>query len=1168
MPLKIELLDCYKLRTKDNDPDALELPVIELAPSDTSNFPHISTITISVSGTPEYLAKKIQSAYRVFNSTNLIKLFTLQRLKQSDCRLDQPLPADVNCTLSVSIDYFDSDEIGNPNLSASNNVKAECHLFSLVENKAPIQSSQIQQTLQPSVENKAPISAPKNQEIPQFPISPPAPVPPFEIKPTTQPLVEKKAKDYPGWFAIDFGTSNSTVTLYDPKRVDPPNNLPKEQEERLRELLAKWVNERPTDDSLNISDTEWKIEWQKLLSEVSKNFKYLSFDKPETLGNQIFLGTDSTHLLEAIRLVEISLNSSREWFQRATSKQLNQIYYKVSRVPPLDWQSLIPVELDLLRHVQEIPSELEIESFDPSLGDDNPAKVKVLMGERARQDRKNALAKSQETSGIREKFHHSPKRYFGLNRPIEVTLNGTKAKIPVQNLIQAAYAHLIQLTNDYRKARPERFAAGDFYTGVITYPTIAPPVVRREIKDLVTKLGIQNVQIAYDEAVAVAIFYLLREFGGDLNIGIESFKTRCRRQGDQWSQNVLILDIGGGTTDMAVIRLTLEEINPFDSNDDRGNGGRYYKLTPKLLGSSGHLQLGGELITLQIFLLLKAAIADCLLSAVAEEKINDERLNSKLNEINERFLKNGKFQSGTLLACVDKPNPEEADAAAYKDALNDAEKIVSTRFQKFPERLQTFYTLWEYAEKAKLILGKKRDPKETTEPTFVLNGQQISELFVEQNNTSSPTQSIENLSVTLTLQQFEKAVTPIITKAIGIAKGLIKNRLEGDEEKVDWLILSGKTCNLYLVEPELYKKFSESKYFLWNTERITFVPEYSKLATSIGACYAEKLRQLTFDPQAAKPLLRKGANQLYFDVKNLLYFLPCSFYREAIGAQSEIFKAGQPLSLVDQQDSVVKIRSTWQGLQLSNIIQRVDFEGEGEGEGAKPQLWGSFNGKALADELKIGDDQLRNQIKIQFEVDQNLEFSLLLCKGDVAHYLIPSHIPTLNAGDKIGMPVISDSDNKVEVVCDIAVCVAESATALNTDAHTVVFEADKNYSQELKVFWNEDGNSIEQKGLINTLAPFPLSGRHTFYFQFRQRGANSWELIGELPQPKIRTEYPCTYYVSLDEQGILRIHAGEVSYRTSDNKQCLLKEGYVFRTPLDPQPSEVEEKRDPFSGIH
>ena len=1138
MSLNINLSKSYQLRTKDNNSKILLLPTIELRPdlSNPNNLPHISSLTVSVSGTPEYLAEKIQSVYKDYKYRKPSKLSQHSRLKQPDCYLTKPLPADFNGTLSVSIDYFDSDESGDANLSVPKNVKAQCNLSS---------SNEPQQASPPT---------PK-------PVSPQKPIQLKDLgdQSHSSPPPEKRIA-YPGWFAIDFGTSNSTVTLYDPKQVNPPKNLPKEQESCLRQLLADWINKRPMDESLKMSNTDWNTEWEKLLSEVIKHFKDIKPEERETLGEQIFLGTKSTYLLEAIRLIEISLNYRAEWFRRAAWIQLNQIYYHVSRVPPLDWQSLIPVELDLVRKEEEIPSELEIESLDPSLPDDNPSKVKVLMGNRAIQDRENTLANSQEINSVSKKFHHSPKRYFGkLDKQIPVELNGTNAKIPAENLIQSAYAHLIQLTEDYRKSRPQRFAKGDFEKGVITYPTIAPPEVRRKIEQLVKKLGIQNVQIAYDEAVAVAIFYLLREFGGDLNIGIESFKTRCCYYEGKWSQNVLILDIGGGTTDIAVIRLTLEEINPFDPYEDRGKGGRYYKLTPKLLGSSGHLKLGGELITLRIFKLLKAAIADSLLTAVQKGDLEENLLNIRLNEINERFLINGEFQSGTLLACVDKDNPE-SDSVAYQDALNDAEKVVSTSFGKeHPELLLNFVILWEYAEQAKLELGKKRDSNHKTEPTFVLNGEQISKLLDQQNETSSSSQSLENLSVTITIKQFEKVVEPVITEAIGIAKGLMMNRLDPEKEQLDWLILSGQTCNLYLVEQELYKQFSKSEYFLPNTERITFVPQYSKLATSIGACYAEKLRQLTFDRQDAKPVLRKGANQLYFDIKNLLYFLPCSFYREAIGVGYEIFQAGQKLSLLDPQYPLVKLRSDWQGAQLNNTIQRQDFEG------MTPQLWGNYNAETLMKQLNIiTEEDFREEIKVQFEIDQNLEFTLLFCNGNPPHR-IKSDITTLDAGEKMGKtPVIVDN----HVICDIAVCVAESATALSTDAHTLLFKANEDYSEKkkIKIFYHED--ETPQLGLIETLPEFPRNGKHTFYFQFRDPDTNSWELIGELPKPQINTELPCKYQASLDEKGILRIHLGEVPYRTSDSTEDLKQEGYVVRIPLEPQYSEGDEKRDPFSGIH
>ncbi|MFM8005780.1 MAG: molecular chaperone, partial [Dolichospermum sp.] len=303
---------------------------------------------------------------------------------------------------------------------------------------------------------------------------------------------------------------------------------------------------------------------------------------------------------------------------------------------------------------------------------------------------------------IISRFHHSPKRYFGQDRSFPIILENEEENIQVNRLIQAAWAQLIELTADYRQRARRRFSEGDFLTAVVTYPTVAPPIVRKEIKQLVQELGIDDVQTAYDEAVSVAIFFLWREFGGNLNIGIESFKTRCRQNGNKWSQNVLVLDIGGGTTDLALIELTLEDKTPFFAdNEDRGLGGRYYKLTPKLLGSSGHLQLGGELITLRIFRLLKVAISDFILTAVTTGDIESDKLEDLINsELNERFLENGKFQTGSLLKCIDKENPE--GDVAFKDALDTAEKVLPTRWQQAPQRLQTFYTLWDHAEAAKL----------------------------------------------------------------------------------------------------------------------------------------------------------------------------------------------------------------------------------------------------------------------------------------------------------------------------------------------------------------------------------------------------------------------------------------------------------------------------------
>ncbi len=91
--------------------------------------------------------------------------------------------------------------------------------------------------------------------------------------------------------------------------------------------------------------------------------------------------------------------------------------------------------------------------------------------------------------------------------------------------------------------------------------------------------------------------------------------------------------------------------------------------------------------------------------------------------------------------------------------------------------MQTFYTLWEQAEKAKLTLGKKRDSKDSLEPTFVLEGQEIGKLLA-QNEIQLPNELLDSLKVNLTVEQFERAIKPVITEAINIAKGLMENALK------------------------------------------------------------------------------------------------------------------------------------------------------------------------------------------------------------------------------------------------------------------------------------------------------------------------------------------------------------------------------------------------------
>jgi hypothetical protein len=700
----------------------------------------------------------------------------------------------------------------------------------------------------------------------------------------------------------------------------------------------------------------------------------------------------------------------------------------------------------------------------------------------------------------------------------------------------------------------------NFYRAIVTYPTVAIPNVRREIENLVRQLGFTDVNISYDEAIAAAIFYLWREFSGNKNIGLEAFKTRCRRSGDKWVQNVMVLDVGGGTTDIALIRLILKEIDPFEVGEDRGSGGRYYLLIPELMGSSGHLQLGGELITLKLFLLLKVAIVDYLLTAVTENKLTNSQLERVLNSLDPRFRSEGKYRSQSLLEYV---NESENNTDSYRLALGYAEDVIHTRWSENPEYLQAFYTLWEWADKAKIQLGKGSQEYE-------LSWDNLTELLT-QNDIDLDSENLKT-SIKIDKKQFEKVASSVVDEAVGIAKGLLESRLPVNEsnnqkqhkEPLDWLILSGQTCNLDLVKHTIKQEFNSSKEFSWNSARITFVPEYAKLATSIGACYAFKLQQYSYDPIGAKSKLKNGDSELFIQVKNLLYTLPCFFKRVNQGVPETIFKPSKRLYILDET-AVAKARSEWFPVQATISVLRQDFEKMTE------VLWAEFNFQSLAQEINVYEETLAflPLFKVQFEVNQKLEISFLLCRG-YPYHLITSDHPILSVtkknSDEVEKKEIQDKEVPQETIkndklqYEIWVGITEKSPHL-------VF----NLGDVLNQKFIEDDEEQHRSFLISRepLPAFPNDGKQRFFAINPKTGIEIF--IGELSSPKnqIKDNYP--YYVSIDDQGCLRIHEGEVPYWRSKEKEVLMnKAGCVFQVDYDlySQTKQNNEIRNPFSGKH
>jgi hypothetical protein len=239
----------------------------------------------------------------------------------------------------------------------------------------------------------------------------------------------------------------------------------------------------------------------------------------------------------------------------------------------------------------------------------------------------------------------------------------------------------------------------------------------------------------------------------------------------------------------------------------------------------------------------------------------------------------------------------------------------------------------------------------------------------------------------------------------------------------------------------------------------------------------------------------------------------------------EIFKAGQELYQISPNDKVAKVRNDWKAIQLSNIIYRQDYEG------GQSQLWGSFDGNNLLQELKMNEPTFEKTIQIQFEIDSTLFIRILLCRKQ-PHYLIDdddrdgnginvTQVPTgTNAGTQTATLFSPEKLNHEK----IAVNVLESNAVDQPNAYHPVFEAGKEDAQFKKFHYKSDKSDSKQppvKGLISTPLPdFPESGKHTFYIRNidSQTKDENWLRIGELSKPDDIPEFPCQYRVSLDEK--------------------------------------------------
>ncbi|MGN2638640.1 hypothetical protein ACTD5D_21200 [Nocardia takedensis] len=519
----------------------------------------------------------------------------------------------------------------------------------------------------------------------------------------------------------------------------------------------------------------------------------------------------------------------------------------------------------------------------------------------------------------------------------------------------------------------EKEIAGEQITRLfITYPTKLPPDIRARLKTALADL-VDRVELEIDEAVAASGFFLMRRFGVDPVLGAETFKLTARgpsgrsawadfdrwKDADRWHENLLVVDVGGGTTDCALVKLLLIDQTPGDIEPGRG---RFYHLQPEVRSSGGRMHLGGDLLTLEIFHRLKSEY--------------------DIPEDDTRFRNAG---------------PKE------------------------DTRRTTFDDLWDVAEEVKKAgLGGEEPVDVVVGPAVsedigsVHRGRAV---FVPIDSEERYFQRRITLRADELAAWVDEPLKRIGALAAGIAAGgLTPDPDTGFREGVDHVLFSGGSLqSAYLrnrIQGELRSQLA-AEGLAATFEVAAFDDEYCKTGTALGGMYLNAIADAQFQPEqeAVRRDLNNGISHFRVDTSHLRVNLAANFHvameHETVYAEPA-FHCGQTLHRDGGGHSYAEAGSYPLGAQFH--IHRFDIPyKQVTQQAAADTLWATTNVLSREQATELG----RNKVQSYYEIDEREQVTLMLSIGPPGWLLegeaedLPHDLPALVRTNENGTTVMN-----------------------------------------------------------------------------------------------------------------------------------------------------------------
>lgn len=958
--------------------------------------------------------------------------------------------------------------------------------------------------------------------------------------------------------AIDFGTSSSTVTLHDSRKV-PPYHVDPEQAAQLSAALAAVLRDAPP-------EPEIAAQWRAGLARLETGARKRLHPVPVTSIDDVAVALRQqppklelmhTVCLELDRLMARASPEVAQWL----APRLHQAYDLSFRTPPVPTLSLRPLPFGD-RHDISSTVWVTATSLDPDPMNPEPH---VELGEVA--------SRSTGACAI-----HDLKRRFG--RPgsehdilPEIgefgTDHGDRANV-VDHLVAAAYDFLAVRTELY--ARRDRDSPLERLNQlVVTYPTTTTPSTRRRLEKLIEHgLDIPKVTMSFDEGVAAGLYFLMRDLGGDQALGAEALRADSRPVPDEpgrWRQTMLVIDIGGGTTDIALIGLTLSDLTPEDLPDvaDAAKG-RYYLIEPEIIGSTGHPLLGGDYLTLRLFYWLKAAIVDALASGGATA---DDR--QKVIKLLPPELRSDPTTPGSLADIVIAESTAEHPAPRRETELLGG--LLVTRWSNDDPETEknAFRSFWAVAERAKITLGGGE--------VFQLSKTEIEDLLmtITKNRTQVPwddnAQLVDNIvpenGLTLTVDDFTRLMRPAVQLAADYATDLVTKVLRKHPgERLDQVFLSGQTSKMKLVADEVSAQLARARVTGKDgaSSPVELPPievetKFGKQAASLGACWAQNLTEFG-DPNPDNPLVRQGRTVVKISVDNLRAALPCDFFRNVGGGQRALlFPLGKPFEELDPT-GVKGVRSEWHTVTPTHEVQRelgkddaIRWSYFAFGEYAR-ETGASYN-------RRVWEGQAATMM-VQVELDQECTPTLHLCNRGEPRY-VAYGVPHDLSGP---LAEFIDEEGLLAQLPEIIVVTGRGGARDPERRHPVCRAwrpGDTVSPFTVIVHPDDDPDSTAVSGMVCKLPH--TSSAHGAY-SFRAVVGDREITLGELTVPG-EWGSKASYSALLTSNGILRLHRGGLPYlRARNMSEVEKKPGAVLTVPVSGDQTMIKDNWNPFSGKH